>query len=67
MGTVKPDASTSGDTTTSTTSEPNKDEKVDDVDMVPENDITPVGLEYIEEITNDEGKLKYNFLLGIVF
>lgn len=35
-----------------------KEEKSEasDVDMVSEPEVTPVGQEYIEEITNDEGQ-----------
>lgn len=41
------------------TGEPVKEEKPEasDVDMVSEPEVTPVGQEYIEEITNDEGQL----------
>uniref|UniRef100_A0A1B6DB99 DZF domain-containing protein n=1 Tax=Clastoptera arizonana TaxID=38151 RepID=A0A1B6DB99_9HEMI len=55
LGTVKTEAGSTADS--SSTAESLKEERVEDVDMVPENDITPVGQEYIEEITNDEGKV----------
>lgn len=35
------------------------------VEIAPENDITPVGLEYIEEITNDEGITYFKKLILI--
>lgn len=51
--TVKSEQGT--DTAAGTTDSVKEESKVEDVEMVPENEITPVGLEYIEEITNEEG------------
>lgn len=50
LGTVKSEGSS--------TTESVKEEKCDlsDVDMSSEPEVTPVGQEYIEEITNDDGK-----------
>lgn len=43
---------------TSKTDDGSKNEnKMEGVEITPENDITPVGVEYIEEITNDEGTI----------
>lgn len=57
--TVKSEQGT--DTATSTVENVKEESKVEDVEMVPENEITPVGLEYIEEITNEEGTLEMHY------
>lgn len=60
LGTVKSEGSS--------TTESVKEEKCDlsDVDMSSEPEVTPVGQEYIEEITNDDGKSLLLILLAQV-